>query len=269
MQLTQIPMDLIFSDSSWNCRGAIAPIDVETLAESIKVDGLMQAIVVQPYKHPPYRYKIVVGHRRHAACKRLKMTEIPANVMENLSEDTARSLNLKENLERKDLNMLQEARAIQWFRDRGLQLREVAKRAGKSTGWVTSRYMILDLEPEIQMEIAAGLLTQAQIEGLHLIPSKSGRYEAVKKAKEAKARGESTDVIEVKVKKTVMTDTSTKVSRKNPEIFQVQDMVTDSVGPNIATRSLAWCAGVISTKDYLESLKEEYPDFVGELPNAT
>ncbi len=268
MQITTIPMDLIFSDSNWNCRGAIAPIDIQTLAESIAQDGLMQPIVVQPYNHPPYRYKIVVGHRRHAACKRLKLTEIPANVKENLTEEAARALNIIENLERADLNMLQEAKAVAWFRDRGLQLREVAKRIGKSTGWVTSRYQILDLEPEIQLEIAAGLLTQAQIQALHMIPSKSARYEAVRQAKERKARGEDVNNIEVKPKRTVLSDTSTKVTRKNTEIFEVQDMITDSVGPNIATRTLAWCSGVISTKDYFASLKEAYPKFVGDLPNA-
>lgn len=258
-------MDLIYSDSVFNCRGPIAPYEVQTLSESIKQNGLLQPIVVRPYLHPPYRYMIVVGHRRHAACKLLKYKEIEANVNENLTEAQARSLNLIENLERKDLNMLQEAKAIEWFREAGLQLREVAKEVNKSTGWVSTRYLVLDLEPDIQLEIAAGLLKQDQIKMLHEIPSRQGRIDAVKRIKEAKARGEDRQLfVDPKPKKAVTDDLTNKVSRNMREMFEIQDMIYDQIGANIATRTLAWTGGVISTKDYFESLKQEYPDFNGD-----
>jgi len=265
MQLVQIPMQDIYSDSNFNCRGPIAPYEVESLVGSIRDKGLLQPIVVRPYNFPPFRYKIVVGHRRHFACKLLKWTDIPGTVNEKLSELDARALNIIENLERKDLNMLQEAKAIEWFRKAGLQLREVAKEVGKSTGWVSIRYLILDLEPDIQLEVAAGLLKQDQIKMLHEIPSRQGRIDAVKRIKDAKARGEDEQLfVPAKPKKAVTDDLTTKTARNMREIFEVLDMVYDKIGPNLVTRTLSWAGGAISTKDFFESIKEEYPNFTGE-----
>lgn len=263
MQVQMLPIAKIFGDEEWNCRGKITPFEVETLSESIQKNGLLQAILVRPYGKNGYDWIAVVGHRRLAACKRLKWTEIAANVNDKLTEEEARSLNLVENLERKDLNMLQEAFAIRWFRDRGLQLREVAKRVGKSTGWVTTRYEILDLDPDIQAEVAAGFLRQDQIKALHEIPSRQGRIDAVRRIKDAKMRGESLDIVTAAPKKTVTTELNTKAIRNMREMFEVQDLITDSVGPNIATRSLAWTSGVISTEEYFRSLKEAFPSFTG------
>lgn len=260
----QLEIKKIFSDQDWNCRKEkIAPIDVQTLAESIKTNGLLQPIVVRPYNKDGYDYMQVLGHRRLAACKLLKWTHIEGAVNDSLTEDSARSLNLIENLERKDLNMFQEAQAIKWFRDCGLQLREVAKRVGQSTGWVSTRYLILDLDPDIQIEVAAGFLTQDQIKQLHANPSRQSRIDAVLKIKQAKLRGDSIGVT-VAPKKSVTTEKNVKVVRNMREMFEVQDLITDSVGPNMATRTLAWTSGVISTEEFFKSLKEEYPSFNGE-----
>lgn len=258
----QLEIKKIFSDQDWNCRKEkIAPIDIQTLVESIKENGLLQPIVVRPYNKDSYDWMQVLGHRRLAACKLLKWTHIEANINESLTEESARSLNLIENLERKDLNMLQEALAVKWFRDRDLQLREVAKRIGKSTGWVTTRYEILDLDPDIQLEIAAGFLKQDQIKALHDIPSRQGRVDAVKRIKEAVMRGDK--IVAAAPRKTVTTELNTKAIRNMREMFEVQDMMTDQVGPNVVTRTLAWTSGVISTEELFKSLKDEYPSFTG------
>jgi ParB/RepB/Spo0J family partition protein len=264
----QLEIKKIFSDQDWNCRKEkIAPIDIQTLVQSIKENGLLQPIVVRPYNKDGYDWMQVLGHRRLAACKLLKWTHIEGTVNNDLTEDQARILNLAENLERKDLNMYQEALAIQWFRDRGLQLREVAKRVGKSTGWVTTRYEILDLDPDIQLEIAAGFLTQDQIKALHDNPSRQGRIDAVLKIKQAKLRGESLDVTTTSKKSVATSNQKAKVIRNMREMFEVQDMITDTAGPNIATRTLAWTAGVISTEELFADLKKEYPSFTG-VPNV-
>lgn len=264
----QLEIKKIFSDHDWNCRKEkIAPIDIQTLVESIKTNGLLQPIVVRPYNKDGYDWMQVLGHRRLAACKLLKWTHIEGYVNESLTEEQARSLNLIENLERKDLNMLQEAFAIRWYRERGLNLREVANRVGMSTGWVTSRYQILDLDPDIQLEIAAGFLTGDQIKQLHANPSRQGRIDAVIKIKQAKLRGESLEISEPR--KSVTTEKNIKVVRNMREMFEVQDMLTDSVGPCSDTRTLAWASGVISTAELFKTYKEEYPSFNGEIKNVT
>src|SRR3954470_19741025 len=106
----QLEIKKIFSDEEgWNCRRQrLAPIDVQTIVDSIRENGLLQPIVVRPYNKDGYDWMVVVGHRRLFSCKLLKWTHIPGSVKE-LTEDQAHSLNLVENLERKNLNMYQEA----------------------------------------------------------------------------------------------------------------------------------------------------------------
>src|SRR5262245_14130389 len=102
-----VPMDQIFSDDDFNCRGRIAPIDVIDLAKSIEEVGLQQPIVVQPYKHPlnpKILYRIMAGHRRFMAFRVNKSDKIPAFIREGLTDFEARLLNLTENLKRQDLN---------------------------------------------------------------------------------------------------------------------------------------------------------------------
>jgi hypothetical protein len=87
----------------------------------------------------------------------------------------------------------------------------------------------------------------------------------VKRIKDAKARGEDEQLfVPAKPKKAVTDDLTTKTARNMREIFEVLDMVYDKIGPNLVTRTLSWAGGAISTKDFFESIKEEYPNFTGE-----
>src|SRR5215831_9926890 len=95
-----LPTVEIFADENFNCRGTIAPFDVIDLAKSIEKNGLLQPIVVQPYvNHPPHKYRIIVGHRRHRAYEVQGWKEIPAIIKEGLTDVQLRILNLQENLE--------------------------------------------------------------------------------------------------------------------------------------------------------------------------
>lgn len=256
MKVFQIPMSEILSDADFNCRGSIAPIDVVDLARSIGDDGkgLQQPIVVQPYrdpKRPNIKYRIVSGHRRHAAFRVLGLDAIPATIMEGLSELQARKMNLEENLKRQDLNMLQEARAIQHFKVAGLTQEDVAKELGMSRGWVQVRFNILELPPEIQQEVAAGFLSQEQIKELHTLP-KTQQFEVVRRIKTAKLNGEK-GRIKVRHRKI---NPLAKRPRSRDEIFKMQDTVQDVVGNNFGTRALAWAAGEISDFDFLRDLRD-------------
>src|SRR5258706_4547785 len=170
MNIQELPLKDIFADTDFNCRGAIAPIDVVDLARDIDAHGLQQAIVVQPFKDPQYKYRIVAGYRRHKAFQVLQRETIPCNVVDGLSDVQARIMNLSENLKRKDLNMLQEAKALEHLKNAGLTQDDVAREIGMSRGWTQIRFMILDLPKEIQYEVAAGFLSQQQVRDLSTLP---------------------------------------------------------------------------------------------------
>lgn len=253
LNVQMMPMELIFADDQLNCRGPIVPYDVLDLAKSIEKNGLQQPISVQPYiLKPPYKYRIILGHRRFKAFQVLKYEKIPAIIKEGLTEVQVRVLNLQENLERKDLNIMQEALAIEKFKRAGYTMHEVAQLVGMSTGWVQVRFTLLELEPEIQEAAAAGFVTQEQIKDLSSIPSKDARFAAVKAIKESRMRGEKRAIKVKKPKRNLLM----KKQRDRNGIFEMMDLILDTLGSSFATRCLAWAAGEISDLELYRDIKD-------------
>lgn len=252
-QVLAIPVKSIYSDSTFNCRGEIESTDVLDLQKSIEANGLQIPILLQPFNYPgepDIQYKIVSGHRRFQAFKNLRKPVVPSIVRTGLSELQARKLNLEENLKRKDLNMLQEAKALMKLRSLGLNQDDVAREIQMSRGWVQVRFMIMDLCPEVQQEVAAGNLTQAHIRELHGMPY-GQQIEVTKKIKEFREAGEKRSI---QIKKPVKNPFAKKV-RLRHEIFEMQDHIQQAVGNNFGTRCLAWAAGEISDMDIYTDLK--------------
>lgn len=247
MQITMLNIADLHADAEFNCRGDIAPIDVTDLSRSMAQHGLQLPIEVQPYDLEHQRetgklYRLICGHRRLKAAQLLKWAQIPAIVKRNLTDAQARVRNLTENLNRKDLNIFQEAKALQNLRTAGMGQEQVSAELNKSRGWVQVRFMLLDLQPEIQQEAAAGLLNQEQIRDLYTLRHEPDRQaEAVRAIKEAREKGERV----VKIKPRPKSQHS-KAHQSRPAIFAMIDHIGDNLGMNLATRCLAWAAGEIS-----------------------
>ncbi len=135
-----LPLDRIYYDADFNCRGQFTLQSVSDLAESIRLrgggvelKGLDYPIVVQPIadmvgeKPAGFDYRLIAGHRRYRAMEVfLKWVRVPAMIRSGLSDHEARMLNFVENLERKDLNPLEEARAMARLYPDGVSLRVAA-----------------------------------------------------------------------------------------------------------------------------------------------
>ncbi len=155
MQITDLPLSELHEDLVLNCRGKIAPIDVADLVRSISVKGLQQPITVRKYSEEKriatgFLYGIVTGHRRFTAFKCLEYPTIPCIVKYNINDIEARFLNLDENLIRKDIDLLQEAKSIEHLKNAGVKMQEIADRLGKSVGWVQIRFNVLNFPEDIQ-----------------------------------------------------------------------------------------------------------------------
>jgi ParB/RepB/Spo0J family partition protein len=257
MKIEHPRMDDIFCDDDFNCRGAIAPIDVLDLSKSIDKIGLQQPITIQPWdKQPGKKYRIISGHRRFQAYRLLqpKRDTIPAIINRSpMDELTARKLNFEENLKRKDLNILQESRALIPFDRAGWTQEQIASELSMSKGWVQARLALLKLPDEIQQVAAAGLLTQEHIKQLASMKSKQQQFEAVKKIKEAKLAGEKKKIEVVKKKRDVLA----KKKREPQEIFDMIEMISKAIGFGFYTRCLAWSAGEISDFELMRDLRDE------------
>lgn len=268
-----IALNEIFLDENFNCRGIIAPIDVLDLARDIKDRKLDTPITVQPYDQMPgKKYRIVAGHRRFTAFEvnaidsdpvvAEKHSKIPCFIEKDLDETAARTQNLRENLHRKQLNILQEAQAIKYYFDIRFNEVEIADITGTSRGWVQIRKALLSLPKEIQAVAAAGLLTQAQIKHCASFRKVEQQIEFVRKVKEKREKGESLSVVPTIQRSS---DAMKTRERKGPEVTEMGGLIYDTLGACLATRFAAWCTAKISTIELLNEVqslaKKEGKDF--------
>jgi ParB family chromosome partitioning protein len=131
------------------------------LAESIRTQGVLQPILVRPLSvEGEGKYEIVAGERRWRASQLAGQRTIPAMVRE-MSAEQALAIALIENLQREDLNPMEEAAGFRELRDRfGLSQDEISSRVGKSRSAVANMLRLFNLPKEIQEDLQSGRMTQ-------------------------------------------------------------------------------------------------------------
>lgn len=126
---------------------------LEELSESIRENGLLQPILVREYAEG--RYQIIAGERRFRACKLAGLTEIPAIVLEK-DDKAAAQIALIENIQREDLNPLEEALAYKSLKDEyDMTQEDLSIKLGKSRSAIANSIRLLDLPDEILTMVAA------------------------------------------------------------------------------------------------------------------
>lgn len=247
------PVAKIFADDDFNCRGHITALDVIDLAKDVAKAGLQTPIIIQPWdKQPGYDWRCVAGYRRLMAFRVNKTEFIPCFVRRGLSDLEARKINLKENLIRKDLNPFQEARAIAPYVGASWTEKEIADEFEQSRGWVQIRKAILTLPVEIQKEVAAGLLSQENIRRCSLLKTPDEQYDFVRKIKDLRDKGESLR-LDKPARRIAMTD---RKHRNPTEIYDMNAYMLNLIGPCLATRYAAWCAGAINDLEWAQDVRD-------------
>ncbi|MFN0140146.1 MAG: ParB/RepB/Spo0J family partition protein [Pyrinomonadaceae bacterium] len=151
----EIDIDLI-DPNPQQPRTRFAESDLEDLAQSIRSNGVVQPIVVRP---KGARYEIVAGERRWRASQKAELRRIPA-VVKEVSDDKLLELALVENIQRQELNPIEEARAYRKLIDNiGLTQELIAERVGRSRTIVTTAMRLLKLPNEIQHNLEEGKLS--------------------------------------------------------------------------------------------------------------
>lgn len=133
--------------------------ELRALAASIKVDGVIQPITVTRTQTPG-KYLLIAGERRLRASKLAGLTKIPAIVRDQMTEQEQLRVALIENIQRQDLNVLEEAEAYQsLIEDFGLTQEQCAEKVGKERSTVANTLRILQLPKEVQDDLVEGRLT--------------------------------------------------------------------------------------------------------------
>lgn len=146
------------------------------LADSIRQHGLVQPVVVQ--KAGPGRYELIAGERRLRAAKRCGLKTVPA-IIRSYTPDEAAEIALIENLQRQDLDAIEEGMAYErLMKDFGLTQEQTAQKVGKSRSHVANMVRLLQLPADIKEWIAAGRLSMGQARPLLQLPSAKLQREA-------------------------------------------------------------------------------------------
>ncbi len=151
---------------------------LEELADSIKQNGVLQPILV---RKKGQKYEIVAGERRYQASKKAGMTDIPV-VVKDISDEDVFKLALIENLQRSDLDPIEEAQGFKTLIDKsGMTQAQLGQALSKSRPAIANALRLLDLPKEVQQMMSERKLTAGHARAILAVPSEEGRIKLAQK----------------------------------------------------------------------------------------
>ena len=167
----ELPIDMI-SPNPNQPRTAMDETGIDELADSIGKVGVLQPIIVRPHADG---YQIIAGERRWRASRAAGLTKVPVRVMSS-TETESLAIALIENLQRQDLNAVEEARGYRRLIDEySMTQAELADRVSKSRSGVTNALRLLDLPEEVLDLMYENKLTAGHARAVLAVPAEAGR----------------------------------------------------------------------------------------------
>jgi len=204
------------------------PQALQELADSISSQGLMQPIVLRPLGER--RYEIIAGERRWRAAQLAGMGEIPA-LIRDVDDEAAIAMALIENIQREDLNPVEEAAALQRLqKEFELTQQEVADAVGKSRSAVANLMRLMSLEPEVRTLLEHGDLDMGHARCLLALPP----AQQLNAARQVVAREMSVRQTEALVRHLQSEPKSGEGETKiDPDIRRLQDDLSEKLGARV------------------------------------
>jgi ParB family transcriptional regulator, chromosome partitioning protein len=194
--------------------------EIQELSKSIKNQGLIQPIVVR--ETDKNTYEIIAGERRWRACQLAGLHNVDCVVM-NIAEENIYEIALIENIQRENLNIVEEAKAYKKLIQRNnLKNEDLAKKLGKSSSHISNLIRILDLDEEILQMIIDGKISMGHARALIGVPN------AVEKAKEIFDKKLSVRDVEKSTSK--YKNVRKKQIEKDPNISDLEKELSDKIG---------------------------------------
>ena len=233
---------------------------LEELADSIKQFGLLQPILVQDRKT---YYEIIAGERRWRAAKKAGLKEVPV-IIKNLTEQEIVEIALIENIQRADLNPIEEAQAYKrLLTEFNLKQDEVAERVAKSRTAVTNSMRLLKLCDDVQQMIIDGMISTGHARALISIEDSEQQYQIAQQIFDEKLSVRDVEKLvknlgkPAKAKKTVMTDKSLEA------VYQdIEENLKQKLSTKVSITSKGNGAGKIEIEFYSHDDLEKLMDLL-------
>ncbi|HRD66040.1 MAG TPA: ParB/RepB/Spo0J family partition protein [Candidatus Competibacter sp.] len=227
--LRQLPVECIVR-GRYQPRQDLREDTLRELAESIRAQGVVQPVVVRPIGDG--RYELIAGERRWRAAQLVELREVPAVVRE-VSDQAAIAMALIENIQREDLNPLEEAAALQRLIDEfGLTHQQAAEAVGRSRTAVTNLLRLLELSEEVGQLVRERKLDMGHARALLPLPPTLQR----EAARQVLLRGLSARETEDLVRHLQQTAAPPRAKSLDPNIRSLQDDLSERLGARVQLR---------------------------------
>ncbi|MDE2344681.1 MAG: ParB/RepB/Spo0J family partition protein [Betaproteobacteria bacterium] len=222
------------------------------LSESIRAQGLLQPVLVRPL--PEGRYEIIAGERRWRAAQLAGLAEIPV-LVRPIPDEATLAVALIENIQREDLNPLEEALGLErLIREFGMTHDGAAQAVGRSRSAVSNLLRLLNLQDSVRSLLMDGLLEMGHARAL--LPLPASRQQAV--AAEVVARGWSVRETEQRVQRLLTDKPGAVRAPLARDLVALQDELSDRLGATVTLKTGRTGAGTLSIRyhslDQLEGL---------------
>lgn len=221
------PVDSIGANP-YQPRSSMDAEQLESLAQSIRENGLLQPLLVQPDGE---QYRLIAGHRRLEAARLAGLSEVPIMVRP-AAGDNLLLLALVENLQRADLSPLDEAAAYRELSRRfGLSTEEIAARTGKNRSTIANSMRLLDLTPEVKDLLESGQLTEGHARALLALRDGQAQVQAATTVIE---RGLNVRQTEALVKQLLGGNSSRTPRPSDPQMQDIEGRFRDALGTKVS-----------------------------------
>jgi ParB family chromosome partitioning protein len=228
--LLSLPLDQL-QPGRFQPRARIGQEGLAELAESIKAQGVMQPILARPLGAG--RYEIVAGERRWRAARMAGLATVPTLVRE-VADRHALAIALIENLQREDLNPLDEATGIKrLIEEFGMTHAEAAEAMGRSRAAITNALRLLELAPPVQELLREGKLDMGHARALLALPA----LRQIDLAREAVARQLSVRQVEKRVAALTARPVARLRARSDRDVARLEEELSGQLGTTVSIRS--------------------------------
>ncbi len=229
-KVLEISVESVISNP-YQPRKSFSQASLKELSQSIRAYGVLQPISVR--KIGEEKYELIAGERRVKAARLAELTTIPAIVSNEFSDKDSAILAIIENLQREDLNFIEEAEGyLSLIEDHGLTQQELSRQIGKNQSTIANKLRILRLDDEIKEELLEEDLTERHARALLKLPDKEMQLSVLKK----------------------ITDKSLNVKKTEELIQNLLDELASEKNSNVKQRIKSF----MNYKIYINTIKQAY-----------
>lgn len=225
-KIVEIDVNLVVSNKD-QPRKEFEKESLEELRDSIKKYGIIQPIVVRKISG---KYEIIAGERRWRAAKEANLDKVPC-IIKEVDDMEAIKIALIENIQRQDLNPIEEANAFKALMDNfSLTQEEVAEAVGKSRSYIANTIRLLNLDKEILDYVSQGKISAGHGKALLSVKNKKERLDIAKAIVDKNLNVRDTEKL---VSRSKTKKIKEKVSQKDPFVEEVEEKLMSALGTKV------------------------------------